>query len=52
MLACLRPMTVGALGLGVMLGAGASHAAGFYDGKTVTLIVPHSASGGIRSRTA
>src|SRR5918994_873356 len=46
MLACLRPITLGALGLGVALGATATHAQGFYEGKTVTLIVPHSASGG------
>jgi tripartite-type tricarboxylate transporter receptor subunit TctC len=46
MLACPRPMIVAALGLGVMLGATAAHAEGFYEGKTVTLIVPHSASGG------
>lgn len=35
-----------ALGLAAMLAAGASHAEGFYEGKVVTLIVPHSASGG------
>jgi tripartite-type tricarboxylate transporter receptor subunit TctC len=45
MLACLRPMAVAALGLG-LLGASAAQAQGFYEGKTVTLIVPHSASGG------
>ena len=38
--------TVAALGLAVVLGAGAAHAEGFYEGKVVTLIVPHSASGG------
>jgi tripartite-type tricarboxylate transporter receptor subunit TctC len=46
MIANLKTMMAAALGLGVMLGAGASHAEGFYEGKTVTLIVPHSASGG------
>jgi len=44
MSACLRT-TIAALGL-VALGAGASQAQGFYEGKIVTLIVPHSASGG------
>jgi tripartite-type tricarboxylate transporter receptor subunit TctC len=46
MSANLKTTMAAALGLGVMLGAGASHAQGFYEGKTVTLIVPHSASGG------
>jgi tripartite-type tricarboxylate transporter receptor subunit TctC len=42
-----RPTTVAALALAcAMLGATAGHAQGFYDGKTVTMIVPHSASGG------
>jgi tripartite-type tricarboxylate transporter receptor subunit TctC len=36
---------VATLALGV-LGAAPGHAEGFYEGKTVTLIVPHSASGG------
>jgi tripartite-type tricarboxylate transporter receptor subunit TctC len=44
--ALLRPTVMAALGLAVTLGTGASHAQGFYEGKTVTLIVPHSASGG------
>jgi tripartite-type tricarboxylate transporter receptor subunit TctC len=46
MSANLKTTMAAALGLGVMLGAGAGHAEGFYEGKVVTLIVPHSASGG------
>ncbi len=45
MSACLRSTLLAALGV-VALGAGASHAEGFYEDKIVTLIVPHSASGG------
>ena len=40
---------VAALGLGVVLGAGASHAQGFYEGKTVTLIVLTTAWPFVRS---
>lgn len=42
-----RPTAVATLALALgLLGAAPGHAQGFYEGKTVTMIVPHSASGG------
>jgi tripartite-type tricarboxylate transporter receptor subunit TctC len=42
----LRSLAVGALAGSVALGLGATaHAQGYYEGKTVVMILPHSASG-------
>jgi tripartite-type tricarboxylate transporter receptor subunit TctC len=46
MLKCWKFALAGAVALGMAGGAPAVQAQGFYEGKTVTLIVPHSASGG------